>query len=121
MKRQTLLASALVGALSLAGGYVFAADPAPVQEKPQAQEPIYGSQLMTKQERAEHRTKMRAAKTPEEREQIRKEQHQLMQERAKERGVTLPAEPPVGGGGMGPGGGMMGPGGGMGPGGMRNR
>jgi len=30
---------------------------------------IYGSQLMTRKERAEHRAKMRAAKTAEEREQ----------------------------------------------------
>ncbi len=76
---------------------------------------IYGSQLMTRQERNEYRIRMRAAKTVEEREQIRKEHHERMKERAKERGVTLPDEPPVRGGGTGPGGGM-GPGNGMGPG-----
>ena len=80
---------------------------------------IYGSQLMTAQERNEYRTRMRAAKTLEERERIRKEHHEQMKLRAKERGVTLPDEPPAGrgpgsgtGGGMGPGGGGMGPGGG---------
>ena len=75
---------------------------------------IYGSQLMTMQERNEHRAKMRAAKTAEERERIRAEHHEQMKVRAKERGVTLPDAPPAGRGpGMGPGGG----GGGMGSGG----
>lgn len=59
---------------------------------------------MTPQERADQRAKMGAAKTAEEREQIRKEHHKLMQERAKARGMTLPDEPPAMGGGMGPGG-----------------
>lgn len=94
-----------------------------------ADAPIYGSQLMTNQERIEHRNKLRAAKTAEEREQYRLEHHEQMQLRAKERGVELPNEPPAQGGGMGrrmgPGGGMggMGPGGGMGGGmgGGRNR
>lgn len=64
---------------------------------------IYGSQLMTRQERIEYRNRIRAAKTAQEREQIRKEHHERMKERAKERGVTLPDEPPMPGGGMGPG------------------
>jgi hypothetical protein len=79
--------------------------------KKQTEERIYGSQLMTPQERAEHRTRMQAAKTAEEREQIRKEHHEKMKVRAKERGVTLPDEPPAMGMGKG-----LGPGGGMGPG-----
>jgi len=80
---------------------------------------IYGSQLMTQQERNEYRNRMRAAKTAQERERIRNEHHEQMQVRAKERGVTLPDAPPANRGpGMGPGGGGMGPGGGgMGPGG----
>lgn len=82
--------------------------------------PIYGSQLMTNQERIEHRNKLRAAKTAEEREEVRLQHHEQMQLRAKEQGVTLPDTPPAQGAGqgrrMGPGGGMggMGPGGGMG-------
>lgn len=83
-----------------------------------ADSPIYGSQLMSNQERIEHRNKMRSAKTAEEREQIRVQHHDQMQLRAKERGVNLPETPPPRGSGqgrgMGPGGGM----GGMGPGGM---
>ncbi len=81
---------------------------------------------MTEDERTEHRKKMRAAKTAEEREQIRKKHHEQMKARAKERGMMLPDEPPAmgegmsSGGGMGPGGHGMGPGGGMGgPGGGR--
>jgi hypothetical protein len=74
-----------------------------VTAEAQAQEKIYGSQLMTEQERAEYQAKMRAAKTPEEREQIRKEHHERMKARAEERGVTIPAEPPAQGGGIGPG------------------
>ncbi len=95
----------------------------------QAQQQIYGSQLMARRERIEYRARMRAAKTARERERIRAEHHRQMQERARERGFKLPDTPPPGGagmgpggggGGMGPGGGGMGPGGGgMGPGGGR--
>jgi len=77
--------------------------------------PIYGSQLMTKQERIEHRNKLRAAKTVEERDQVRLQHHEQMQLRAKEKGVTLPDAPPAMGGGQGQGQGMGGMGG-MGPG-----
>lgn len=126
--RSKLAASLLLGALSLSAGLTLAADPAPESATKPA--PIYGSQLMTPQERSEFRSKMRAAKTAEEREQIRAQHHELMKARAKERGVTLPDAPPPRGGGMGPGGmgpgagigpgGGMGPGAGMGPGGGRN-
>jgi hypothetical protein len=78
---------------------------------------IYGYQLMTQQERIEYRNRMRAAKTYEERERIRNAHHEQMKVRAKERGVTLPDQPPTPGGGKGPGGGMGPGGGGMGPGG----
>jgi len=120
MMKRPLMVSALATALSLPTGFALAADPEPAPAKAQTpkSEPIYGSQLMTPQERAEYRAKMSAAKTVEEQEQIRKEHHEQMKERAKARGVTLPDEPPARGGGMGPGGGGMGPGGGgMGPGG----
>lgn len=120
MKR-SLMVSAL--ALSLSTGFALAADQVPAREnaqiQEQTQEQIYGHQLMTPQERIEYRARMRAAKTVEQREQIRKEHHERMKERAKLQGVTLPDEPPARGGGMGLGGGGMGPGGGgMGGGGM---
>ncbi|HNH99618.1 MAG TPA: hypothetical protein PK958_11720, partial [Rhodocyclaceae bacterium] len=86
-----------------------AADATPA--KPQsATAPIYGSQLMTQEERLEYRNKMRSLKTAEERQALRLEHHQAMQARAKERGITLPEAPPAGGRhmmrgqrGMGPG------------------
>jgi len=68
-----------------------------------ADTPIYGSQLMTNQERIDHRTKLRAAKTAQEREQVRVEHHEQMKLRAKERGVALPDDPPAQGSGMGQG------------------
>jgi uncharacterized membrane protein YgcG len=108
MMKRTLMMSALAVALVLFSGFAFAAD---------QDEQIYGSQLMTQQERTEYHAKMRVVKTVQEREQIRKEHHEQMQERAKERGVTLPDEPPGRGGGMGRGGGGMESGGGMGSGG----
>ncbi len=78
--------------------------------------PIYGHQLMTDQERTDYQSRMREADTLQERERIRAEHHQLMQERAREKGITLPDEPPERGG-MGHGAGMdqgMGQGAGMG-------
>jgi uncharacterized membrane protein len=112
--KKSLLLSALATALFLSVGIASAADPVQDKAKVQKQEQVYGSQLMTKQERAEYRAKMRAAKTTEEREKIRSEHHEQMQARAKERGVSLPnALPPRGSG--------MGTGGGMGPGNGRNR
>jgi hypothetical protein len=117
MLQRILLTSVLAGLLLLSIGPAWAADQERTQEQTQLQEQeqIFGSQLMTPQERAEYRDKIRAAKTAEEREKIRKEHHERMVVRAKERGVTLPEEPPDHG--MG---GMQ-PGGGMGPGGGRNR
>ena len=120
---QGVIIAAMAGGVSLP---TLAADQARAQDQTQAQDQIrdqdiYGSQLMTTQERNEYRNKMRAAKTEQERERIRAEHHEQMKVRAKERGVTLPDQPPARGmgGGMGPGpGGGMGPGGGgMGPGG----
>lgn len=116
MKKYPLAVSVISTALFLSTGSLSAADQDQSQKttQTQEQEQVYGSQIMTQQERTEYRDKMRAAKTAEEREQIRKEHHALMKERAKAKGITLPDEPPVGG----MGGGMMGPGGGMGAGGM---
>jgi outer membrane biogenesis lipoprotein LolB len=113
MFKKPLLISAMASSLLLACNLGFAADP-PMQS--QAQEQIYGSQLMSAQERTEYQARMRATKTNEEREQIRAQHHKEMQVRARQQGVTLPAEPPAHGmgGGMGPGGGAggMGSGGG---------
>lgn len=112
MSQRNLLLSLVAAGLLLTSGGAFAADP--------ATEPIFGSQLMTEQERNEHRNAMRAARTEEERTAVRAKHHEQMLQRAQERGVTLPATPPeqrpYAGprGGMGPG--MSGGGQGMGAG-----
>ncbi|WP_321530241.1 hypothetical protein [uncultured Desulfuromonas sp.] len=86
-------------ALLLYAGAAFAAEQVTAQDAAQTQmqqqQKIYGSQLMTQQERMEFRAKMRDAKTAEQRQKIRAEHHATMQERAKQRGVSLPEEPPA--------------------------
>ena len=64
---RTLIVSILAAALCLTTG----------ASQAQPQEQIYGSQIMTQQERNEYRAKMRAANTVEERERIRAEPGQL--------------------------------------------
>ncbi len=119
MVKKTLLVSAMASGLLFMVSPGFAAEAA-TQNQAQQQEQIYGNQLMTVQERTEYRAKMRAAKTVEAREQIRAEHHQAMQVRARDKGMTLPDEPPARGMGAGPGsGGGMRSGGGMGSGGGR--
>lgn len=114
MIKRTLMVSAVAAACCLPAGPAFAAD---------RQEQIYGSQLMTRQERDEYRAQMRAATTAQEREQIREQHHERMKERARAQGVTLPDEPPPRRGGKGTARGGMGSGGGVGagPGGGRGR
>ncbi len=69
-------------------------EPAPASEQLQTEaQPIYGRQLMTDEERQAHRQKMRSLQTAEERQQYRQQHHKLMQERAQQRGVTLPEQP----------------------------
>ncbi len=58
MFKKPLLISAMASSLLLAFNPGFAADP-PVQK--QAQEQVYGSQLMTEQERAAYQSKMRVS------------------------------------------------------------
>lgn len=88
MDRMTWLASALTTALVFTTGLSQAADQA-------QQEMVTGRQLMTEQEHAEHQARMRAAETDEERQQIRKEQHERMKQRASERGLAMPDDPPA--------------------------
>jgi hypothetical protein len=56
----------------------------------QAATPIYGQQLMTVQEREQHRERIRTAATEEERNKIREEHRKQMQARAQEQKVQLP-------------------------------
>jgi uncharacterized protein HemX len=110
MRTAKSIMTAVALAAVLVAGIGRSADPAPAQVR--NQETVYGSQLMTNQERTEFQAKQRNAKTAREREQIRLEHHKAMQERAQAQGKSLPDMPPAMGGGMGPGGGGMGPGGG---------
>ncbi len=64
------------------------------RDRVQDRERIYGYDLMTPQEREEHRAKMRSLKTEKEREAFRREHHEKMQARARERGIQLPDTPP---------------------------
>lgn len=75
IKRLTVV---LAFSLMLPGHFIF------------AEEQVYGWQLMTEQERNEHRSKMQNMSTEEERERYRLEHHNKMQQRAKKQGKTLP-------------------------------
>jgi hypothetical protein len=48
-------------------------------------------ELMTEQERQAMKEKMRAAKSPEDRQQLKTANRAEMEKRAKEKGITLPA------------------------------
>lgn len=60
----------------------------------QSQDRIYGSQLMTPQERNEYQNKMRQMNTEQERAELRAQHHEQMKQRAMEQGKTLPDDVP---------------------------
>lgn len=102
MNRKPVIAVVLVSSLLLPSGFVLAAQQETERERLQVQERehLYGSQIMTEQERNEYRARIGAAKTQEQREQIRMQHHERMRERAQEQGLSLPDAPPLKGGGM---------------------
>lgn len=86
----------LVSAQPEGGGNDSAAQTrAPVSEQARLRSgsKIYGSTLMKRQERTEHRAKLRAMTTNEEKDAYLLEHRQKMQERAKERNMWLPGMP----------------------------
>ena len=99
----------IVLGLVLAAAMVKAEEPAQTQESSQAEaqkqtqarESVYGWELMTDEEFAQHRTKMRSLRTREERQRYRAEHHAQMMERAQERGVDLIGPAPGRGRGAG--------------------
>jgi len=105
MFKQTLIAAAAIALLGAATAPVLAQGTTtpPAKAGPQR---MYGYELMTPEERQAYMDKMRSAKTPEERAKLRDEHRAEMQQRAKEKGVTLP-EPGGRRGPGGPGGGRM--------------
>lgn len=107
----SIAAAAMTGAAS---GQVRHTDQDRLRQQDQERDMIYGSELMTQQERLEYRDRMRALRTAEERERFRLEHHAQMQARARERGLQLPPVPAgrtgAAGAGAGPGPGPMGAG-----------
>lgn len=104
MKYRLILPS-LVAALFLSTGLSVSAQP----------QSGYIEPLMSQEEMFQFHERMRYARTPQEREQIRLEHHQLMQQRANARGFSIPDLSPMNDGyrHMGPGymaPGYMGPG-----------
>jgi hypothetical protein len=89
--------SYMTGALALSIGLALAADPPPAKEQ------VHGSQVMTQQERDAHRAKINAAKTAQEKEKVRAEEHARLKERAEQQGKAMPEKPPAKGDGTGPG------------------
>jgi hypothetical protein len=99
MKKNSVISmasSVLVFSLAIASSSSFAEEKGvcaqaknPVKCEALSRKMIYGGHLMTKKERAEHREKMMSLKTIEERDAFRAQHHQLMLDRARERGVKL--------------------------------
>ena len=85
---------AFAASLTMLSASALAADQAPAPQSTQVQQKVYGRDLMTEQERAEHHARMQAAQSEQERKQLRHENHKRMKERADERGLSMPAEPP---------------------------
>jgi hypothetical protein len=71
------------------------------QGRRQIQGAFFGPQLLSEEEQAAYRARIRKAKTSEEAEGVREEHYELMKARAKEKGVALPEKRPPVGGGMG--------------------
>jgi hypothetical protein len=82
----TLIAAILVAGMTIAPAFAGKGSPWAAN-----QGNTWGWQLMTPQERIEHQTKMRSFKTYDECKAYQEEHHKLMETRAKEKGVTLPA------------------------------
>lgn len=110
MNMKTVFGILLMGTMLLPASVLYAADKD--QDKMQQMDRsqtqsqdkmIYGWQLMSVEERAQHRAKMQSFNTEEERAAYREEHHKKMQARAEAQGVDLPDEPIKDRGGPGPG------------------
>lgn len=95
------------------------ANQAQTMSQGQSQDRIYGSSLMTEQERNEYQNQMRQMKSVEERANFQAQHHEQMKQRAQAQGKTLPDDVPANNGGQETGRGQgMGHGQGMGQGGQ---
>ena len=86
--RSSLSLSAM---LLVCGGTIATAQ---AQENTQSQQQVYGRELMIEEEYAAHHYERRAAKTKAERQQIRKQNNELIGARAEQQGLGIPEEPP---------------------------
>ena len=73
-------------------------EPDPVTAATSPQPLLHGWRLVSDDERGHYRATMRGLETPEERDRLRRAIHEAMKIRARERGLTLPDEPPARGG-----------------------
>jgi hypothetical protein len=95
------LAATIVGVIAFAGLSASGDDPesagagaAPTAQQAPREEPIFGHQLMSKQEMTAYHARLKAAKTPQQREKVVQDHHARMTEIAKKRGITLRERPP---------------------------
>ena len=105
-KKMLLVGMSLLPFISLAAEKAATPATPAVPAVPAAdKEPIFGSQLMTQEERLQFRNQMQNATSVEEREKIRIQHRELMLERATAQGVTLSDTPMMmrNGAGKGPG------------------
>lgn len=74
------------------------------RREPSAQQQLlgFGPQLLSEEEQAAYRARIRKAKTAQESESVRAEHYQLMWVRAREKGIALPEQRPPVGGSLGP-------------------
>jgi hypothetical protein len=86
----TVILGALLPILSLPAVAVQAPSDRQSQLRSQDTYDVSGNPILTPQERDQYRAKLQAAKTPEERAQIRKERHDLLAERGKGHVPTAP-------------------------------
>jgi len=113
MSARSWLITIAGASLLVAGAAAQQPAPQPTQQPPATAtqtkkaggEKIYGYDLLTEQERSAYHAQMRAAKTEQERERVRSEHRELVQQRAREKGVDVKgmAYGPGPGAGAGPG------------------
>ena len=95
MKHANILAVMLLAGGLLATGHSALAQPGDRDQEQQRQrDQIYGSQLMTEQERNEYRDKMRSMHTEQDRAALREQHHEEMRKRAQSMGMELPEQVP---------------------------
>jgi len=102
MFKKTLIITLLTGVLASTTGFALAAD----QDQERFKEDIYGSQFMTKEEKAEYRKNILSAKTEKAREKIRVKHRELIKERTRKHGLVIEDDIPVRSSGKGSGMGM---------------